>query len=231
MVHFESFEKLGVAVAAMSDLSDGDCGLRRDNAARSNRGRFCLGCGVDPEEVLCAQQVHGAAVRVVKESDPARGGTPFPSTDGLLTAAHALPLAVFVADCVPIYLFDPERRAGGIIHAGREGTLRNISGQAVSVLQRELGARAGNLHVVLGPSAGPCCYQVSSQMATAWTQAGLPARGRNLDLWEANTKQLVQAGIPSERITVVGACTICSGHYHSYRRDATTARNMALLMI
>jgi hypothetical protein len=149
----------------------------------------------------------------------------------MVTDVPGLPLAVLVADCVPIFLVDVRRRAAALIHAGREGTFRNISVAAAALLERELGGRVSDVHAVLGPSAGPCCYEVSAEIAAAFTTAGLPSRGRNLDLWEANARQLHAAGIPRCQIAIAGVCTICDGRFHSHRRDADGARNMALLML
>jgi len=149
----------------------------------------------------------------------------------MVTDVAGLPLAVFVADCVPVYLFDPQRRATGLVHAGREGTRQQVGPKALHVLTREFGSRPGDVHALIGPSAGPCCYEVSTAIAQDFARAGLPVRGRHLDLWQANARQLVAAGVPEEQVAISGMCTICDGRFHSYRRDGGSARNMALLAL
>lgn len=237
MIRFETLERLGVAVAAISDRSDADCGTRSPGveAALRARRQVCTECGVDCADLVCVPQVHGTRVARVREVHRGCGAraerTPFPGADGMVTDVPGLPLAVFVADCVPIFLVDVRRRAAALIHAGREGTFRNISAAAAALLERELAGHVSDMHAVLGPSAGPCCYEVSAEIAGAFATAGLPSRGRNLDLWEANAGQLHAAGIPRSQIAIAGICTICDGRFHSHRRDADGARNMALLML
>jgi YfiH family protein len=228
MLRFDEFEKLGLAIAAISEVSDGDCASTPGTL--DARRAFCAACAVDANDVVCARQVHGTAVGRAEEQH--RGhGVGFGKTDALITGVPGLPLAIFVADCVPVYLFDPRRRAGALIHAGREGTLQNIAGITIAALEREFGCRPADLHAVIGPSAGPCCYEVSGEIAATFRDARLPVRGRNLDLWNANALQIAATGTPDAQIHVTGICTICSGRFHSYRAGAVSKRNMALFML
>jgi polyphenol oxidase len=230
MLRFDFLERLGVTVAAFSERADGDCG-----AHGSGRRPFCVSCGVAATDVVRGRQVHGVSVVCVREEDRGRGSTedapPIPETDALVTNVHGIALAVLVADCVPIYFYDPKRRVIGMVHAGREGTFGDIVGETVRVMEREYRTSPENLHAFIGPSAGPCCYEVSSEMAEQWHRKGLPATGRHLDLWEANALQLANAGVRRERINVSGLCTICSRRFFSHRAHADGARNMALIML
>ena len=234
MIRFQQFEALGVTVAAMSDRADGDCAWAADGGGAA-RAKVCARCGLDHGGLVCARQVHGATVVRSRQDDRGRGVRPgkprFDAVDAMVTDVAGLPLAVFVADCVPVYLFDPQRRAAALVHAGREGTRQQIGPKALHVLNREFGSRPCDLHALIGPSAGPCCYEVSPEIAENFAQAGLPARGRHLDLWEANARQLVAAGVPEDQVAVAGVCTICDGRFHSYRRDGGSARNMVLLAL
>ena len=238
MIRFTDFEKCGASVAAISEKADGDFGLRSaaDPAAvLNNRATFCARCGIDPAHLVTANQVHGA--RVVRASDADRGrgavsqATAFREADAMVTGTARLPFAIFVADCVPVYLVAPGRRAVGLVHAGRDGVLLNIVGGAVTMLKREFGIPPSEIHALIGPSVGPCCYEVSVEIAQAFVRAGLPVRGRYPDLWEANAAQLTAAGILPAHITVTSVCTICDGRFHSCRRDPKAGRNMALLMM
>jgi len=149
----------------------------------------------------------------------------------MATDRPGLPLAVFVADCVPVYIFDPVRRAAALVHAGRAGTQQNITGAALAVLRRAYGTNPSDVHIHIGPSAGPCCYEVSVELARAFRGAGLPASGRRLDLWGANRLQAEAAGVPRAQVACSGICTICDGRFYSYRRGDGLSRNMALLML
>jgi len=234
MIRFNAFESIGVAVAAVSDKSDGDCGSGGTDGAGGGgaRAALCRRCDVDPGRLVTVRQVHGTRVVVVADTRRGEGDVPPDDTaDGIVTAAPGLPVAVFVADCVPVYLQVPGRGVGGIVHAGRRGVLGNIVGEAVQVLVRDFAVDPGAIHALIGPSAGPCCYEVSPALAEAFVRAGLPAEGRHLDLWEANACQLVAAGVPREHVAITAICTICDGRFHSYRADGGHGRNMALLAL
>ncbi|MCX5759633.1 MAG: polyphenol oxidase family protein [Candidatus Hydrogenedentes bacterium] len=197
MVRFHELERSGASLALMTDVSDGDCGPR---SGATTRERICAACGIDGDSLVCGNQVHGVEIAVAGESDRGRGVRPdrpaFPATDALVTNVRGLPLAIFVADCVPVYIVEPKTGCIALVHAGREGTLRGIAGLAVRLLQEMYGATPGDIHALLGPSAGPCCYEVDEPRAKAFASAGWNVRGRYLDLWDANAIQLADAGIP-----------------------------------
>lgn len=223
MIRFREFESLGLGLAAMSDKSDGDCALALGLEGIRD---LCGACGINPAGVARVRQVHGT--HIVEASDSPGIEV---EADGLMTRAHGRPIGVGVADCVPIFLFDPVARCAAVVHAGREGTLRAIATAAVECLVEAFAAAPGRLHALIGPSAGPCCYEVSAPMVQHFTGAGLPVNGRKLDLWTANAQQLVRAGVPESAIRVSGICTICDGRFFSHRADGSGCRNIALLMI
>ena len=233
MIRFSAFESIGVAVAAVSDKSDGDCGSGGTDGAGGLgvRAALCRRCDVEPGRLVTVRQVHGTRVVVAAKTHRDKEDGPPETADGIVTAAPGLPVAVFVADCVPVYLQAPGRGVGGIVHAGRRGVMANIAGEAVQVLARDFAVDPGAIHALIGPSAGPCCYEVSPALAEAFVRAGLPAEGRHLDLWAANVCQLVAAGVPREQVAVTAICTICDGRFHSYRTDGGHGRNMALLAL
>ncbi|HIJ65003.1 MAG TPA: laccase domain-containing protein [Candidatus Hydrogenedentes bacterium] len=236
MIQFDALDRFGV-VAAMSEKTDGDFSLRDPatvDAARKARLAFCRHLGLDARELVCPQQVHRTAVARVGEGERGRGAlawdTGLPSTDGLVSCVPGLPMAILTADCVPIYLFDAHHRVGGLIHAGHQGTQRNIAGRAIRALHQYFNTSPETVHAVVGPSAGPCCYQVSREAADAFARLGLPTTGRNLDLWQANADQLAASGVPRRQISIIGTCTICDVHFHSYRRGAAE-RNIAVISL
>ncbi len=233
MIRFTQLEALGLRVAAMTERADGDC---RDPGPGSARAACCAALGIsEPEALTCGRQVHGVSVAVIGAEDRGRGGlawdTALPATDGLITAVPGLPLAVFVADCAPVYFFAPNGGVAGLLHAGREGTRGRIVAVAAHLLGERFGVTPKDIHALIGPSAGPERYEVSEAIAAEWAGAGLPRKGRTLDLWEANRAQLRQAGVPESQIHVAGMCTIGDARFFSYRRGDAAARSMAVLMI
>jgi hypothetical protein len=234
MLRFPELERFGV-LAAVSGTAEGDCASADDGESSPGREAFFAACGVPASRVVCARQVHGVRVARAGASDGGRGAheraTAIPDTDGLITDEPGLALGISVADCVPVYLVDPVRPAAGLLHAGRQGTFANIAGAGVRAMRDAFDSAPGNLHAVIGPSAGPARYEVSREIAEAWRAAGLPSEGRLLDLWEANAMQLARAGVPRCQVHVAGICTINDTRFHSHRRDADGRRNLALLAL
>jgi YfiH family protein len=172
------------------------------------------------------RQVHGA--RVVRLDAPA---APSEEADAVVTAAPGVAATVSVADCVPVLLADPVSGAVAAVHAGWRGTLARVVAAAVAALRAEYGARPGDLLAAIGPSIGPCCYEVSEDLARQFeAQLGpeaAPRTGRprpHLDLWAANERVLRDAGVGAARVERLGRCTACEREvFFSHRRDAGTS--------
>jgi YfiH family protein len=111
----------------------------------------------------------------------------------------------------------------GAAHAGWRGTLSGVGPATVEVLQQRYGAHPVGLRVGIGPSIGPCCYEVGEEVAAqfaAWPEAVLRDRGPRpyLDLWAVNRQRLEVAGVPPGAIEVAGICTRChADQFFSHR--------------
>ena len=192
-------------------------------AVEENRRRFFGAIGVPMDNLVIQKQVHGDTVRHV------RAAGVLDSTDGSCTATPGVFLCVTIADCVPVFLFDPGVPAVGVVHAGWRGTVAGIARKGVDVMVRELGAVSSRMLAWIGPSAGVCCYAVGEEVV-----AGLPASCvrasdgvMKADLKEANRQHLMLAGLPEGGITVDPACTICGAAlFHSHRRDGAGSGRM-----
>ena len=224
MIRFSAFESHGLTLAAMTEAPDGD--FSQPGAKPISR-EFIVRPGAELPAPITVSQVHGAEIAFVD----ARGAVSQDEADGIATECPAIPIAIRIADCVPLFLYEPERRVCAIVHAGREGICRGIARRAVQRLTETFQADTSQIVAHIGPSAGPCCYEVSAEMAKAFSEKGLPTRGRYLDLWEANALQLAGAGLRPGAITIEGRCTICDKSFHSYRRDGTSRRNLAVVMM
>lgn len=225
MLRFRKFEALGLRLAGITEAKDGDfarTGRPADDALDL--------AGLARGPAFTVHQVHGTRVWPVGETGPQCSGSD--EGDGLVTDRERIAIGVRVADCVPVFLFDANARAVGIVHAGRQGTQDGITTAAVQMMQITFGSKPYDLHALIGPSAGPCCYQVNEQMVAEFLVRGLAAAGRVLDLWESNAIQLEQCGVPHAQIEQVKLCTICSqGRFHSYRATKTADRNLALISL
>lgn len=177
------------------------------------------------------KQVHGA--RAVRAGAPSQ---PVDEADVVVSRAAGIAACVSVADCVPVLLADPESGAVAAVHAGWRGTLARAAAEGVRALGREAGATPARLFAAVGPSIGPCCYEVSPDLAARFAAEIGPEvvrRGAapSLDLWSANAAVLQAAGIGEERIEVLARCTSCERElFFSHRRDAgRTGRQMAFI--
>jgi YfiH family protein len=187
---------------------------------------------LDGTPIVRAMQVHGNRAVSVRETPPAGSVRDAGECDVLATDVSGLALVVQTADCVPILL-----TASGAIataHAGWRGTAVGVANSAVEALAR-LGAKALTLRAWLGPSIGPCCYEVGGEVAAQFAGEFLRAScgGRfRLDLAAVNRAQLEAAGVPAENISAHPACTRCGGEqYASYRRDGAAAGRMIGLVV
>ncbi len=184
--------------------------------------------GLDLSRTAFLSQVHGAETRFVERGGHAGTG------DILLTVSPGLPLAVFSADCLAIILADPGRGVLAVGHVGWRGTVRGAAARAVEALAA-LGAAPASLAVAIGPSIGPCCYQVDRAVIDPlrgafpdhWEQWVTPTEPGKwmLDLWVANEAQLTAAGCRPERISNPRLCTACRRYlFFSYRREGSGGR-------
>ncbi len=175
--------------------------------------------------LLLLQQVHGARVRRAP-------WTGRPEADAAVAEAPGLLLGIETADCLPVLVVDPVRRAVAAAHAGWRGTASGVAREAVAALVAG-GSRTGDLIAATGPAIGPCCYEVGDELRSAFGERGVDffrpgPRGRpHLDVRAANERQLREAGIAEDRIHRVDDCTRCRADlYYSYRRDGKQAGRM-----
>ena len=171
--------------------------------------------------LVTARQVHGSRIVDVEGLDPAGGDRV--EADGLLATRPGSLVGVRTAGCVPILLVAADGDWAAAVHAGWRGTLAGIAGEAVSVARRA-GVDPSRLRAALGPSVGPCCYEVSTEVAERFEARGLPVGTKSgsprLDLRAINERVLLAAGLFREAIQRCGPCTCCHHHrYHSYRMD------------
>jgi YfiH family protein len=189
-------------------------------------------------------QVHGADVRVVQtvaDAKPAEntlGETVY--CDVIVSAAKGVLAGVKTADCVPVLIGDPATRAFAAVHAGWRGTLAEAVIAGVERLAKEYDARPENLRVAIGASAGPCCYEIGSEVIEAFTNKF--SYGRKLftptrpghalvDLLTANREQLISTGVKPERIHTAPICTMCrTDLFFSYRKEKSIHGKVGRLM-
>jgi hypothetical protein len=197
------------------------------------------------DHVTVLNQVHGRDVVSLRYDSPRAPG--LCSGDALVSNDARVAVAVRVADCVPLLLADPKSGAVAAVHAGWRGTAAGVTSAAVGALVREFGARPEDLLVAIGPSIGPCCYEVGSELVDAFAAAGHPrylidrwfvappaSRGSSerstlrLDVPGANRDQLILAGLREENVFICGLCTAMHlDVLTSYRAEKERAGRLA----
>lgn len=222
-------------------------GRRSREEVLKDRRSVCRVLGINFLLLTVGEQVHGAGI--VKASKEERGrGTLSPEgairrVDGFISNVPNVPLTIFTADCVPIFILDPVRKAIGLVHAGWRGTLCRMTERVVTMMEKEYGSRPEELIVALGPSIGPCCYQVGREVVSAFQEqfpdwssfiSSKPDGERwALDLWEATRIQLMRVKVKDDNIINGRVCTSCHNDiFFSLRRDGfPTGRMMSLMML
>ena len=200
-----------------------------DDQAAVAQNLACIYASMDltADQVATAHQVHSNRVAMVTAQD---GGRVVPATDALVTDAPGLALLLRFADCQPIILYDPARRALGLVHAGWRGLAQGIAHRAVETMQEAFGTNPADLLAGLGPAIGPCCYTVGDDVASAlgytlpdWQKVMAldpSGTGWRLDLPAANAQQLAAAGVRARRMEQAGLCTAChNDEFFSHRAD------------
>jgi polyphenol oxidase len=172
-------------------------------------------------------QVHGAAVRVVRDDEDTRSESV--RCDAQVTREPGVLLGVKTADCVPVLLADTRTGACAGVHAGWKGTLAEIARHALAKMREEFGTDARDVRAAVGPAARACCYEVGAEVIEAFgekfpraAELFTPTREGHalVDLQRANREQLVAEGVPVGRIHTLPLCTICRPElFFSYRRE------------
>lgn len=212
----------------------GDPGARNGTApgaeheARGDGSGAVLPRGRRPLTVVSVEQVHGTDVLVLDR--PVEDGEVFPGGwDAIVTDQAGLLLTVRTADCVPLLLYDPGQRVVAAVHAGWRGAVAGIVPKSIETMRARFGSEPAALEVGIGPSVGPCCYEVDApvlsrlrEQFSEWRQVVAPISPETamLDLRALVRRQAEREGVQPNRIRAVRVCTVCHpGLFYSYRRE------------
>lgn len=206
--------------------------------AMRNREKLCRVLGADPARLVVPGQVHSSTVVFV---DRPVERSVLQKVDGLTTSEKRLPLLLHFADCVPVILFDPDKAAIAVIHAGWRGTAAEIVKAGAAKMQENFGSRPREIKAAIGPAIGSCCYPTSEEAAqrlsaTVCNADSLilrdsPDKQPRPDLKAINAMQLLEFGL--EDVDVTDLCTSCLPQvFYSHRQSGgRTGRQGALAEI
>jgi YfiH family protein len=206
-----------------------DQNARQD--AMKNRARLCAALAIDYWRIVVPGQVHSGTVVSAKNET-------FAQVDAIATDEAGVPILLHFADCTPIILYDPSKRALAVVHAGWKGTAASIVKNAIAFLRDNYGSQPENIVAAVGPAIGSCCYPTNSDVAQRLAATVSNAEGLIVwaeqprpDLRAINAMQLLEGGVL--KVDVTDICTACQPEmFYSHRQSGgKTGRQGAIACI
>ena len=201
-----------------------------DAIVAENRERLALSLCISTDNFITLNQIHSNKVISIKSRDEI-GHIKSPGNnraDALITNLPGICLIVQVADCVPILLFDSAQKVIAAVHAGWRGTVKRIAHETVRIMTEKFGCAPEDIMAGIGPSIGPCCYEVGDEVVEKVMDSlsnadklltDSPSSGKkHFNLREANFQELMESGLMDTNIELAGICTCCNNdEFYSYR--------------
>jgi len=214
----------GVSTGPCASMNLRNCQWDTVENYRKNMEIFCRAAGFDFDRIVATHQTHTTNVEVVGEADVPKGSlfdSQYMDVDGLVTNIPNVTLVASFADCIPLYFYDPVKRAIGICHSGWRGTLGKIGQVTINKMAENYGSNPADIIAAIGPGICQDCYEVSDDLyetfTNSWDKKEIDdffAPGREghyqLDLWKANWYVLKNAGIKETNISITDICTRCN---------------------
>ncbi len=218
------FINLGITV------KDVDAKSKEDMSRVCNKGNFTF------ENLTSNIQIHSDIVNAIDKDNIGQKV----DGDALITNVKNVPLLIFTADCVPIAIIDKKNKAIGIAHAGWRGTYDKIAQKTIELMSDNYLTNAQDVVCVIGPSIGPCCYEVSKELVEKFNIIVTNKEEKfyiikeekyYLDLWKINEYILKCAGVKEENIINLNICTSCRcDEFHSYRKHDKTPKRIGMIL-
>jgi len=192
------------------------------NNIEKNYDIFCNCINIKRNNLVLTSQIHEDNICVVNKQNinfESDNFTRFENTDGLITDNIGICLMTFHADCAVIYMIDVRKRIIGLAHAGWRGTVKNIAGKLVQKFLNNYNSQVQDIIVALGPSIGPCCFEVDIKLLEEFRKLEIPEtyiyksknyNKINIDLLEVNKNLVIKSGIKQENIIKSDVCTMCN---------------------
>ena len=178
---------------------------------------------LDPNKIVSPQQLHSSEVKVVDVP----GKIPF--TDAIISTSKSVVLSIQVADCIPLYLADPDNNVIGIVHAGWRGIEKGIVANSINKMIT-LGADNNRIIAYIGPSIQKCCFEIGPEVAKKFPinfQINSSYDRSFLDLQKLTINLLINNSILYNNIISSNECTKCnSDKYFSYRNTGLKSGRM-----
>jgi polyphenol oxidase len=209
-----------------------DSGDSEDHVSRNKR-LAASSFGFDPHQFILLHQVHEDRILVLrKPDDHLPAGLEY---DAMITHAPNRFLGIKTADCLPILILDTSKKVVAGVHAGRQGTAYQITRKVLRKMKTEWGCLPGDLWVAVGPSIGPCCYEIDEKVFLQEWKSFSRSKGAGkwmVDLPGINMAQMEMEGIREDQIFRINLCTRCHPDlFFSYRGEGQTGRQLSFIGI
>lgn len=193
-----------------------------------NRERFFGALGLSPSEAAYADQRHTNVVRVAESSGI------YAECDALITKRQGLPLAIQVADCACVFLYDKENKAIGLVHSGWRGTAKNIVKETLILMQSEFGTAGEHVEALISPCISQVHFEVGSDVLVLFNETYF--QQRSATKWLLDLRRVILDQLHAEGVLHVQndeACTFAEENVcFSYRRDReNSGRMMGVFML
>ena len=207
-----------------------------DSKCREDMEFVCQSANFNIENLTSNIQIHSDIVNKIDENNICQKI----EGDALITNVPNVPLLIFTADCVPIAIIDKKNKAIGLAHAGWRGTFDEISKKTIEKMNKYYNTNVNDLVCIIGPSIGPCCYEVSKDLFEKFNMNVTNSTEKfytieedkyKLDLWKVNELILKECGVKDENIINLNLCTSCnSDKFHSYRKHNQTPKRIGTIL-
>lgn len=230
----------GKVAASFSSRHSNNMSLHHGDTSRAldSRRDFLGNLGIDYKELVCAKQCHASNIKYAVEEDRGKGAFEYEAsieaTDAFITDKKNLPLAVFTADCLSVFLYDPITPAIGLVHAGWRSSKEKLAQKTIKQMQAKFNTKPSSLYVGFGPSIRNCCCEVAENFNDFFPQEVSLRQGRYyLDLAKVNKRQAQEAGVKETNIKDCRICTVCSNDdFFSFRREGERCgRMLSVIML
>ncbi len=231
----------GVSVGSYATLNVSPREGDPPEQVRMNWQRLASAFEIPCEQFFVVNQVHGEQFLIIEDAVSCHS-LESRRYDAIVTDQPGVAIGIKTADCVPLLLFDGHKQVIAAVHAGWRGTSLGIAGKAIRVMKEHFSCRPDDISAAIGPSIGPCCYEVDEPVFEAVSsrdeadrvlRPGHRPRRWMFDLPLANRLQLEREGVPSGRISDAGLCTSCRRDlFFSHRRDGEkTGRHLNFILL
>ena len=200
-----------------------------------------------PCPIVQMHQVHDVKVAVVDRGDLTRDE--LDGYDAMITNLPGITIGVRTADCIPVLLYDPVKKAAAAIHSGWRGTVSKIIGKTVIKMQSTYASQPSDILAFIGPGICVDCFQVGEEVALKFKETGFDINslwsfrgpktgngmegGHHIDLKEACRQTLVESGLKNENIQITGLCTYDDNNllYSARKEGVECGRNITYIKI